>query len=132
MCATDASNRARRRRLSIALNRPVETSHARGFAGTPLARPPLDGGCEGVVQCLFGEVEVAEQPDEGGEDAARVGAVQGINPFPDLIADRAISLRDDAVRSASVPTPAGLRWFRDWPMGSWRPPGSRHPDPGPR
>ena len=31
----DASNRARRRSVSIALKRPVETSHARGLAGTP-------------------------------------------------------------------------------------------------
>ena len=32
---SDASNRARRRIASIALNRPAETSHARGLAGTP-------------------------------------------------------------------------------------------------
>jgi hypothetical protein len=31
--------------------------------------------CERVVQRLLGEVEVAEEADEGGEDAARVGAV---------------------------------------------------------
>jgi hypothetical protein len=33
--ASDRSNRARRRAASMALKRPVETSQARGLAGTP-------------------------------------------------------------------------------------------------
>jgi hypothetical protein len=37
MSARAASNRAARRSLSMALNRPVDTSHARGLAGTPSA-----------------------------------------------------------------------------------------------
>src|SRR5437762_4786582 len=33
--SSSGSKRLRRRRPSIALNRPADTSHARGFAGTP-------------------------------------------------------------------------------------------------
>ena len=32
-----------------------------------------------VVQRLLGEVKVAEQPDQGGEDAARLGAIDGVH-----------------------------------------------------
>ncbi len=41
----------------MALKRPVETSHARGLAGTPVPRPAFERRREGVVQCLLGEVE---------------------------------------------------------------------------
>jgi len=41
----------------------------------------LERCSESVVQRLFGEIEVAEQTDEGGEDAARLGAVDGIHPL---------------------------------------------------
>jgi hypothetical protein len=37
--------------------------------------PLLQRGREGIVQCVLGEVEVAEQPHQRGEDAARVGTV---------------------------------------------------------
>ena len=38
-------------------------------------RPPLDGRRERIVERLLGKLEVAEEADEGGEHAARVGAV---------------------------------------------------------
>ena len=43
-----------------------------------VARPLLERRAEGVVQRLLGEVEVAEQPDQRGEDAARFGAIDGL------------------------------------------------------
>jgi hypothetical protein len=43
-----------------------------------VARPAFQRGRERVVHRLLGEVEVAEQADQGGEDAARVGAVEGV------------------------------------------------------
>ena len=67
-----------RRRWSIALCRAVETSHARGFRGTPSARPLLERGGEGLLQRVLGEVEVAQQPDEGGEGARALLAVEGL------------------------------------------------------
>ena len=73
-----ASKRARRRITSIALKRPAETSHARGFAGTPspaTAPAPKQRPREG----LFRQVEIAEQPDQRGEDSPRIGAVDGVD-----------------------------------------------------
>jgi len=54
---------------SIALNRPVEMSHERGFAGVPStgsARAQPRTHPEAPPR----EIEVAEQADQGGEDAA--------------------------------------------------------------
>ena len=48
-------------------------------------RPALDGRRERVVERLLREIEVAEQPDEGGEDAARVGAVDRVDRVPRLV-----------------------------------------------
>jgi hypothetical protein len=61
---------------SMALKRPAETSHARGLAGR---RPLLDGRRKGRVHRLLGDIEIPQQADQGGEDAPRVGAVDGIN-----------------------------------------------------
>jgi hypothetical protein len=41
--------------------------------------PLLERGAEGVVQRFFRDVEVAEQPYEGREDAPRLGAVHGVD-----------------------------------------------------
>ena len=73
------------------MKRPAETSHARGLAGHAVARPLLDRGREGVVQRLLGQVEVAEEADQRGEDAARLGAVDGLDPVPYLV--RRVSTR---------------------------------------
>jgi hypothetical protein len=39
-------------------------------AGHPVARPPLGGRRERLLRGLLGEVEVAEEADQGGQDAA--------------------------------------------------------------
>ena len=55
---------------SIARLRAVVTSQARGLAGVPVARPPLRGDRERLLRGFLGEVEVAEEADQGGEDAS--------------------------------------------------------------
>ena len=62
----------------MALKRPAETSQARGLAGTPVARPLLRGGEEGVGQRLLGEFEAAEQPDEARQHPAAFGAIDAV------------------------------------------------------
>jgi len=42
------------------------------------------------VQRLLGEIEVAEQAHQGGEDVARVGAVDGVNPRARLFGHDAV------------------------------------------
>ena len=64
---------------SIALKRPADTSHARGFAGHAVARPLLERRPERVVQRFLGDVEVAEQADQRGEHAPRLGDIDGIH-----------------------------------------------------
>ena len=46
--------------------------------GDAVARPLLERRSESVVQRLLGEVEVAEQPDQRGEYAARFGTIDGV------------------------------------------------------
>jgi len=48
-------------------------------ARQPVARPALDGGSERLVQRLLGEVEVADEADECGQDTARVRAVERLD-----------------------------------------------------
>ncbi len=50
-----------------------------GVGGHAIPRPLLERRREGIVQRVLGEVEVAEHADEGGEDAARVGAVDRVH-----------------------------------------------------
>ena len=38
--------------------------------GDPPARPPLQGHREGLLDCLLGQVEVAERPDERGNGSS--------------------------------------------------------------
>ena len=38
------------------------------------------------MQCLLGEVEVAEEANQGGEDATRVGVVDGVHLLAHLLA----------------------------------------------
>ncbi len=64
----------------MALNRPVEMSHERGLAGTPSSGHFSTAA--GVVQRLLGEVEVAEEADQRGEDAARLGPVDRVHRLP--------------------------------------------------
>ena len=48
------------------------------IGGHAIARPLLQRRPERVVQRLFGEIEVAEQADQRGEDVAGVGAVDSV------------------------------------------------------
>jgi hypothetical protein len=38
--------------------------------GRPVARPALGGNCERFLGGFLGEIEVAEEADQAGEDAA--------------------------------------------------------------
>ena len=49
------------------------------IGGHAVARPLLQRRPERVVQRFFGDVEVAEQPDQRGEHAAGVGEIDGIH-----------------------------------------------------
>ncbi len=62
----------------MALKRPADNEPRAGIRGHPIPRPLLHCCPKGVVQRFLGEVEVAEQTYQGGEDAARVGAVDGV------------------------------------------------------
>ena len=64
-----ASVRSRRIR-SIARRRAVVISHTLGFVGLPSVRPALGGDRKRLLCDLLGEVEVAEEADQRGEDAA--------------------------------------------------------------
>ena len=77
--ASDASKRARRRMRVDRLEAAGRDEPGARIGGHAVARPLLERGGEGVVQRLLGEVEVAEQADQGGEDAARVGAVDRVD-----------------------------------------------------
>ena len=49
--------------------RAVVTSQVPGLAGTPVSRPALRGDREGLLRGLLGEVEIAEEADQCGDDA---------------------------------------------------------------
>ena len=63
-----------RRIRSIALLRPVLISQAQGFAGTPARRPLFQRGGEGLLAGLLGQIEIAEQADQGCENTTRLSA----------------------------------------------------------
>ena len=47
----------------------------RDAEGSPL----VHGGCKGVLRRLFGDVEIADKPNQDGDDAAPIGAIHGVN-----------------------------------------------------
>ena len=67
-CAFAAKMRSRRMR-SIALLRAVATSQAPGIVRQPGDRPALGGDGERLLRGLLGAVEVAEEADQGSDDA---------------------------------------------------------------
>ena len=75
-----ASVRSRRMR-SIARLRAVVTSQAPRVGGGAVARPALRRDRERLLRGFLGEVEVAEEADQGGEDASPLVA-------EDLLEDR--------------------------------------------
>ena len=67
------SARVRLRRMrSMARLRAVVISHAPGLRGHAVARPAVGRDREGLLRGLLGEVEVAEEADQGSEDVAPV------------------------------------------------------------
>ena len=119
---------------SIALNRPADTSHARGLVGHAVARPLLDGGGERVVQRLLGEIEIAEQADQRGEDAARLGAIDGVHHLAHAIvvtvAHRQIIVRDTRNRQHRQPAVIlRLNWVTDASLSLQPPPQVHRPLP---
>ena len=66
----------------------------------PVPGPALDRGHEGVLEGLLGEVEVAQQADQGGQDLARLGPVEAVDP----LAHFTVYLYDRRGRGASTDT----------------------------
>ena len=93
-----ASVRSRRSR-SIARLRAVVTSHAPGLRRRAVARPALGGDRERLLRGLLGEVEVAEEADQGGQHAAPLVA-------EDLLDQRRTAPRAAAPRP-QPPEPGG-------------------------
>ena len=58
-----------RRRRSIGPVAGGGDEPGRGLSGAPVARPAARGDGEGLLRGLLGEVEVAEEADQGREDA---------------------------------------------------------------
>ena len=50
-----------------------------GIGWHSVGRPPLDRRRERIVHRLLGEIEVAEETDQRGEDASRVGSIDGLD-----------------------------------------------------
>ena len=70
---------ARRRMASIALNRPADTSHARGLAGTPSRGHCSSAARNASCSASSAEVEVAEQANQRREHPAGLGDVDGVH-----------------------------------------------------
>jgi len=65
-----------------AVDRPVTSGRDQPGAGIvrrPVARPPLDGGRDCVLKGVLRELEVAEDADQGREDAAPLLAEDGFD-----------------------------------------------------
>ena len=74
-----------RLRPSIALNRPADTSHARGIRGHAFARPLFERRPEGVLQRFLSDVEVAQQPDQRRQHTTGLGLVDRVHRLMNLI-----------------------------------------------
>jgi hypothetical protein len=66
------------------------------------------------MECLFGQIEVAEQPNERGQDAARLGPIDrldlGSDPVGRLLADPRLGVVDQLIsqigRTSTLPVRA--------------------------
>src|SRR5439155_884513 len=74
----DAALRNARAISSVVRPQTSRNQPGPGIHGDAIPRPSLQRRREGIVQRLLGEVEVAQQANEGGEHPARVGAVDGV------------------------------------------------------
>ncbi len=57
------------------LEAPCRDQPRAGILRDAIARPLFDRSAESLVQCLLGEVEIMEQSDERGQNAARLGEI---------------------------------------------------------
>ena len=64
---------------SMALCRAVWMIQARGNSGMPAVAPLVDRGRKGFLRRLFGQVEIADQPDQGRDDPAPIGAINRLD-----------------------------------------------------
>src|SRR5258708_26470630 len=80
--AWDASSLARRRRVSMALNRAVEINHGRGLPGTPLLG---QRSRKGFVHRLLGKIKITEQADQSCQDSSRIHAIKGVEQISYLL-----------------------------------------------
>ena len=55
-----------------------------GIGRHAIPRPLLERGTERIVQRILGQLEVAEQPDQGRKDPPRLRAINGIHTLPHL------------------------------------------------
>src|SRR6202034_1150387 len=81
----DASHLARRRRVSMVLNRAVEINHGRGLPGTPLLGHRLSADCKGFVHPFLGKITITEQADQSCQDSSRIHAIKGVEQFAYLL-----------------------------------------------
>ena len=74
--------------------------------GNPVARPPLGGDREGLLCGFLGEVEIAEEADEGGQYPAPLAA-------EDVLDQNASSVGMSTSGRISIDPPrrtVGMRW----------------------
>ena len=71
----------------MALWRAVWMIQARGLSGTPDERPLVHRRRKRFLRRLFGQIEIADQADQRGDDAAPIRAI-------DLL-DHSIGVHDD-------------------------------------
>jgi len=77
----DASNLARRRRVSMALNRAVEINHGRGLPGIPLFGHRLSAVAKASCIRLLGKIKITEQADQSCQDSSRIHAIKRVEQF---------------------------------------------------
>ncbi len=96
-----------------------------------VARPRIERRRERVVHRFLGPIEIAEQSNQRGQHAARIGPVDR----PDRVARACrflVSVGQSGSPSSRTPRSAGPRRTPSWPPGSYPRPGSRRSDPWPR
>ena len=58
--------------------------HARGNSGTPEVSHWSTAVAKGLLSRFFGQVEIADEPDQGGNDPAPIGAVDRLDDLGGL------------------------------------------------
>ena len=97
-----ARSGARGAARSIARLRAVRTIQAPGLSGSAVARPALERDHERVLDRLLGEVEVAEDADQGRDRPSRLAPEQAVD---DLCGPAYARRLRGAASAASDPRP---------------------------